>query len=88
MNGNIHNKLSRGKRRNQYRLRDIEWEDQSRPMFSAGHIKYDLADKTRGLACGGIGAMHTLARQSGLIEAIDRQVTGQPSAMQDRAGKC
>ena len=68
MNGRIRRKLVRGKRKNQYRLRNVEWEDQPHPMFSASNIKYDLADKTRGLACGGIGAMHTLARQSGLID--------------------
>ncbi len=74
MNGTIRKQLARGKRKNQYRLRDIEWEDQPRPMFSASNIKYDLADKTRGLACGGIGAIHTLARQSGLIDAVDRRL--------------
>ncbi len=74
MNTSIRKKLARGKRRNQYRLRDIEWQDQSNPMFSAGNVKYDLADKTRGLACGGIGAMHLLARRCGLIDAIDRRL--------------
>jgi len=67
-------KLISGKRRNQYRLRDIEWKDQSRPMFSAGDIRYDPADKTRGLSCGGIGAIPLLARRIGLIEAIDRRL--------------
>jgi hypothetical protein len=67
----IHKKLRRGKRKNQHRLRDIKWEDQPDPMFSASNIKYDLADKGQGLACGGIGAMHMLARQSGLIAEID-----------------
>jgi hypothetical protein len=41
-------------------------------MMSAANIHYELADKTRGLGAGGIGAMHLLARQTGLIEAIDR----------------
>jgi len=74
VNVDIRKKLARGKRKNQYRLRDIEWEDQPSPMFAAGNIKYDLAEKTRGLACGGIGAMHNLARQSGLVDAIDRRL--------------
>ncbi len=74
MNSSIRKRLARGKRKNQYRLRDIEWEDQPHPMFSASNIKYDLSDKARGLACGGIGAIHTLARQSGLIDAIDRKL--------------
>jgi hypothetical protein len=43
-------------------------------MFSGGNIHYDLADKSRALACGGIGAIHLLARRTGLIEAIDRRL--------------
>ncbi len=43
-------------------------------MFSATNIHYDLAERTRGLAYGGIGAMHLLARQSGLIGALDQNL--------------
>jgi hypothetical protein len=43
-------------------------------MFTARNIDYVLADKARGLAAGGIGLMHLLARRSGLIEAIDRHL--------------
>jgi hypothetical protein len=41
-------------------------------MLRAGNIQYELADRSRGLSCGGIGAMHLLARRTGLVEAIDR----------------
>ena len=74
VNRNIRQKLVRGKRRIQYRLRERQWDDQPAPMFTARNIRYDLADRARGLACGGIGAMHLLARRSGLIEAIDRRL--------------
>ena len=43
-------------------------------MFTASNIQYELAEKTRGLGTGGIGAMHLLARRIGLIEAIDRRL--------------
>jgi hypothetical protein len=43
-------------------------------MFSASNIHYELSDKTRGLGAGGIGAMHLLARRSGLIDAIDARL--------------
>lgn len=43
-------------------------------MLTARNIHYEVAEKTRGLACGGIGAMHLLARQVGLIDAIDRDL--------------
>src|SRR4029077_2869670 len=32
---------------------------------------YEIADRTRGIASGGIGALHALARQVGLVDAID-----------------
>jgi len=43
-------------------------------MLSATNIHYDLAEQTRGLAYGGIGAMHLLARHSGLIGALDQNL--------------
>jgi len=67
-------KLINRKRRIQWRLRERHWNDQPSPMFSAGNIHYELADRTRGLGSGGIGAMHLLARRTGLVEAIDRRL--------------
>ena len=67
-------KLVNRKRRIQYRLRDRNWTDQPRPMFAASNIQYELADRVRGLGAGGIGAMHLLARRTGLVEAIDRRL--------------
>jgi Transposase DDE domain group 1 len=43
-------------------------------MLSAANIHYDLADRTRAIGCGGIGAIHLIARSSGLIDAIDRNL--------------
>jgi hypothetical protein len=43
-------------------------------MFRASNIHYDLSERTRGLDTGGIGAMHRLARHTGLIEEIDQRV--------------
>ena len=57
-----------------YRLRQRHWGDQPQPMFKASNIHYDLSDRIRGLDCGGLGAFHLLARQTGLIEAIDRNL--------------
>ena len=51
-------KLNNRKRRVQYRLRDINWAPQDEPMFKAGNIHYELADRTRGLGprSGSIGS--------------------------------
>jgi hypothetical protein len=43
-------------------------------MFRASNIHYELSDKTRGLGPGGIGAIHLLAGQSGLVEIIDERL--------------
>src|SRR5262249_58033242 len=43
-------------------------------MFTASDIHYEIADRTRGISSGGIGALHALARQVGLIDAIDRDL--------------
>ena len=67
-------KLKNRKRRIQYRLRDIDWSAQAEPMYRASNIQYDLSERARGLDTGGIGAMHRLARHTGLIEEIDRRV--------------
>lgn len=62
------------KRRIQYRLRDRRWSEQPDPMYTASNIHYELSERVRGIDTGGIGAMHRLARHTGLIEQIDRRV--------------
>ena len=71
MKKKITKKLKQRKQRIQYRLRDINRKEQSRPMFTAGNIHYDIADRSRGLAYGGIGGMQLLAGKTGLVKAID-----------------
>jgi len=43
-------------------------------MFTVRNIQYEVADKVRGIGVGGIGLIHTLARQVGLIEALDTRL--------------
>jgi hypothetical protein len=43
-------------------------------MYQASNIHYEHSDRVRGLASGGIGAMHRLAQHTGLVDAIDRHV--------------
>jgi hypothetical protein len=62
------------KRRIEYRLRDIEWEEQREPMFTASNIHYEVAQRTRAFHAGGIGVIHKLARETGLIGEIDQRV--------------
>src|SRR3954447_26225576 len=43
-------------------------------MMTASNIHYEIAERVRGIAPGGIGAIHLLARKLGLIEDIDRDL--------------
>jgi hypothetical protein len=43
-------------------------------MFRAAGVQYAHSDRIRGLDCGGIGVMHRVALQTGLVEAINRHV--------------
>ena len=45
-----------------------------RPMLTAANIHYEIADRTRAIAAGGIGAVHSVAKKLGLAEAIDRDL--------------
>jgi hypothetical protein len=45
-----------------------------RPAMTASNIHYEIADRARATAAGGIGAMHLLVRKLGLEEAIDRRL--------------
>ena len=72
MNKSTRRKLRNGKRRIENRLRVPKWEERDVPMLTASNIKYEIAERTRGIGVGGIGAIHLLARKTGLIDEIDR----------------
>ncbi len=69
-----HQKVARRKRRIEERLEPRTWTAQARPMFRATGVQYEHSDRIRGLATGGIGAMHQVAQRTGLVDAIDRHV--------------
>jgi hypothetical protein len=69
-----HQHVARRKRRLERRLRPRTWTAQPRPMYRASNIRYEHSERARGLATGGIGAMHRLAQHTGLVAAIDRHV--------------
>jgi hypothetical protein len=43
-------------------------------MMTASNIHYEIAERSRGIGVGGIGAIHMLVRQIGFIEAIDHRL--------------
>jgi len=70
----INQKLARRKRRIERRIDKKDLRDCEQPMMTARNIHYEIAQRTRGISHGGIGTMHALANQLGLIEAIDRRL--------------
>jgi hypothetical protein len=69
-----HKILSKRKRRIEKRLERRNWEDQERPMFKGSNIHYELDGRDQGIACGGIGVIHTLAKRIGLVKEIDKRL--------------
>ena len=74
MNATIYRKLANSKRRIERRLDKSKLGGCDQPMFTASNIHYEIGDRSRGMAHGGIGAIHALARQIGLIDAIDNRL--------------
>ena len=63
--------LRRRKARIARRLENSSAEDRGQPMLNPQNIQYEMSERTHGIAAGGIGAMHALAKKVGLIERID-----------------
>ena len=57
------------KERNKHRC-----EDHDRPMLSANGLRYEMADRNSATCYGGIGLAQAMARQSGLVDAINEHV--------------
>ncbi len=75
MNRNYAKILRKRKHRIERRLDPTKnWEDQPRPMLKASNIVYEMAERTQGMNCGGIGAMHLMVQRLGLVEDIDQNL--------------
>ncbi len=69
-----HRHHAAGKRKIRRRLDRPVTAPSPTPVFTAANIHYDVADKTRALSCGGIGAIQLLVKALGLAEAIDERL--------------
>ena len=64
--------LAKRKRKIKKRLKRKQWENQLTPMFSASNIHYEIDGRHKGIANGGIGAVHLMNNKLGFVEDIDR----------------
>jgi len=74
VNKRNHKIYLRDKRNLETRLERKQYPDQPDSMFKDSNIHYEIADRTRAVGCGGIGAIHKLVCRLGLDEAINRNV--------------
>ena len=44
------------------------------PVLTAQNIHYEVAQRTAGIACGGLGMIHDMVQRLGLVDAINRSV--------------
>jgi hypothetical protein len=56
------------------RLEDALEQDGENPVIKASNIHYEVAERSRAIAYGGIGAVHLLVREVGLPQHIDNNV--------------
>ena len=74
MTPTLHRQLNRRKRRILRRIKNKPGVERLRPMMAASNIHYEISERVRGIAPGGIGAIHLLAQKIGLVEDIDQQL--------------
>ncbi len=74
MNATIRRQLAARKRRILRRIENQPGVERHRPMMTASNIHYEIAERTRAIAPGGIGGVHLMAREIGLIDDIDESL--------------
>jgi len=70
----VRQQLADRKSKNQRRLDKTKLGDDSGTVFRASNIRYEVAECVHGLSFGGSGVFHVLARQLGLIGAIEQRL--------------
>ena len=63
--------LAKRKRKITRRLKRKQWENQPKPMINASNIYYEIDGRHKGIANGGIGAIHMMNKNLGFVEDVD-----------------
>lgn len=77
MNRTVRQRLQNEQRRIARRLGPAEGGRAPRgdgPELSSKGVRYEVADRVKAIGCGGIGALHQLARKVGLVHALDTRL--------------
>ena len=71
MNATIHRQLAARKRSIARRIKNQPGVEQHQPMMTAANIHYQIADRTRAISAGGIGAIHLMAQKLHLVQDLN-----------------
>ena len=71
MKPKLRQQLDARKSKIQRRLDKTKFPSHSGPVLAGGNLRYEIADRVHGLSYGGIALFHRLARDMGLVDAID-----------------
>ena len=74
MNRKVRQRIATEKKRIENRLEDAVEVNNGGPVLSGTNIHYELAEKTKGIAHGGIGAIQRMIQKIGLTERIDEKL--------------
>src|SRR5260370_33972256 len=74
VNKKYHKTIAKNRRSIKRRLKRKNYTDQAEPMLKNMNIEYQVAERTRAIGYGGIGAVHTMVCKLGLDKAINEQV--------------
>jgi hypothetical protein len=74
VNKRDHKTLLRDKQNLEARLERKHYTDQPRAMFNGADIFYEIAERTRAIGCGGIGAVHKMVRKLRLDRQINKNL--------------
>jgi hypothetical protein len=67
--------LADSKRKIQRRLDKTKFPKNPGPVLAGGNLRYEISERVHGLGYGGIPLFHELARDIGLVDAIDKRLT-------------
>jgi Transposase DDE domain group 1 len=70
----VRRQLASRKRRILRRIKNQPGVERHQPMMTASNIRYEIADRTRAIAPGGIGAIHLVAEKLGLVHDINENL--------------
>jgi hypothetical protein len=70
----LRKQLAAGKRKIERRLDKTKFPNHHGPVLAGGNVRYEISERVQGIGHGGIPLFHQLARDLGLLNAIDTRL--------------